>query len=435
MAELQPLKGIRYNRALVSNLAEVVTPPFDVISPQAQERYYARHPYNVIRLELTKPEGKEDALNNRYTQAAATYGEWRLNGVLRQEEQPAFYLYQQRFTYGGKPYTRTSLLARVRLEPWSAQIIFPHERTFPKAKDDRLQLLRATATQFSPLMALYEDPQARMRRLLAPYAANPQVQFIDEVHEQHLLQPITDEQQIALIQNFFAERPLFIADGHHRYETALNYRNEIRERRKGVTAADAVNYVMMALIDMQDEGLLVLPTHRLLYGLDTETLAKFTREHLAQFFTVEELPQQTGSEELVRQLAQAARRGPSMVIHTPRERFLLTINEQGREEMARSGHAAAWNELDVAIAHRLLVESLLGLRAEDITAGRYVRYVHEAEEALQAIRQGEAQAALLLNATPVQQISEVAQAGELMPQKATYFYPKLITGLVMNPLW
>jgi uncharacterized protein (DUF1015 family) len=435
MAELQPLKGIRYNRALVSNLAEVVTPPFDVISPQAQERYYARHPYNVIRLELTKPEGKEDALNNRYTQAAATYGEWRLNGVLRQEEQPAFYLYQQRFTYGGKPYTRTSLLARVRLEPWSAQVIFPHERTFPKAKDDRLQLLRATATQFSPLMALYEDPQARMRRLLAPYAANPQVQFTDEVHEQHLLQPITDEQQIALIQNFFAERPLFIADGHHRYETALNYRNEIRERRKDVTAADAVNYVMMALIDMQDEGLLVLPTHRLLYGLDEETLAKLTREHLAQFFTVEELSEEAGGDELVRQLAQAARRGPSMAIHTPQERFLLTINERGREEMAQSGHAPAWNELDVAIAHRLLVESLLGLRAEDITAGRYVRYVHQAEEALQAVRQGEAQAALLLNATPVQQISEVAQVGELMPQKATYFYPKLITGLVMNPLW
>ena len=435
MAELQPLKGIRYNRVVVGNLAEVVTPPFDVISAEAQQRYYARSPYNVIRLELTKSEAGDNALNNRYTRAAATYGEWRLKGVLRQQERPAFYLYQQRFTHDGKPYTRTSLLARVRLEPWSAQVVLPHERTFPKAKDDRLQLLRATATQFSPLMALYADPQARIRRLLAPYAANVEVQITDEANEQHLLQPITDEQQIALIQDFFAERQLFMADGHHRYETALNYRNEVRERRKDVSVADAVNYVMMALIDTEDAGMLVLPTHRLLHGMSAETLAKLTRENLEQYFTVEELQEGRGSEQLIRRLAEAGKQGPSMAIQTPEQRFLLTLNEGGRGQMAQSGHAPAWNELDVAIAHRLIVESLLGLRPEDITAGQYVRYVHEAEEALHAVEQGEAQAALLLNATPVRQISEVAQVGELMPQKATYFYPKLITGLVMNPLW
>lgn len=435
MAELQPLRGIRYNQALVGNLAEVVTPPFDVISAEAQERYYARNPYNVIRLELTKQEAGDNALNNRYTRAAATYGEWRLNGVLRQEERPAFYVYQQCFTHGGKSYTRTSLLARVRLEPWSAQVVLPHERTFPKAKDDRLQLLRATATQFSPLMALYADPQARLRRLLAPYAANPEIQITDEANEQHLLQPVIDEQQIALIQNFFAERQLFMADGHHRYETALNYRNEILARHKDMNEAEAANYVMMALIDTEDAGMLVLPTHRLLHSLSAETLAKLTRENMEQYFTVEELPQEVSSEQLIQRLAETGMQRPSMIIQTPQQRFLLTINERGRAEMAQSGHASAWNVLDVAIAHRLLMETLLGLRPEDITAGQYVRYVHEAEEALRVVAQGEAQAALLLNATPVQQISEVAQAGELMPQKATYFYPKLITGLVMNPLW
>ena len=435
MAELQPLKGIRYNREAVGNLAQVVTPPFDVISAEAQERYYARNPYNVIRLELAKEEAGDNTLNNRYTRAAATYGEWRLKGVLRQQERPAFYLYQQRFTHDGQPYTRTSLLARVRLEPWSAGVVLPHERTFPKAKDDRLQLLRATATQFSPLMALYADPQARMRRLLAPYAANPEIQITDEANEQHLLQPIIDEQQIALIQNFFAERQLFIADGHHRYETALNYRYETLERHRD---ANAANYVMMALIDTEDAGMLVLPTHRLLHGLDAETLAKLNRESLEQYFTVEALPPEAGSEQLVRRLAGAGQQGPSMVIQTQEQRFLLTLNERGRGKMAQSGHAPAWNELDVAIAHRLILESLLGLRPQQITAGQYVRYVHDAADALRAVEPGatgEAQAALLLNATPVQQISEVAQAGELMPQKATYFYPKLITGLVMNPLW
>ncbi len=435
MVELQPLKGIRYNRGVVGNLAEVVTPPFDVISPEAQERYYERNPYNVIRLELTKQEPGDNELNNRYTRAAATYGEWRLNGVLRQEERPAFYLYQQRFAHGVKTYTRTSLLARVRLEPWSAQVVLPHERTLPKLKDDRLHLLRATATQFSPIMALYNDPQARIRRLLEPYAAHAEIEITDEANEHHILQPITDERQIALIQDFFAGRQLFIADGHHRYETALNYRNEMHERHKDASAAEAANYVMMALIDIEDAGMLVLPTHRLLYGLSEQALGKLKRENLEQYFTVQELEQGTGSEELERWLAEAAKRGPSMVLQTPQHRFLLTLNERGRGQMAASGHARAWYELDVAIAHRLILEALLGLRPEEVTAGQYVRYVHEARAALQAVEQGQAQVALLLNATPVRQISEVALAGELMPQKATYFYPKLITGLVMNPLW
>ncbi len=435
MAELQPLKGIRYNRGVVGNLAEVVTPPFDVISAEAQERYYARNPYNVIRLELAKQEPGDNVLNNRYTRAAATCSEWRLNGVLRQEERPALYLYQQRFTHGGKTYTRTGLLARVRLEPWSAQVVLPHERTLSRPKDDRLHLLQATATQFSPIMAMYEDPQARIRRLLASYATRPEVEITDEANEQHTLQPITDEQQIILIQDFFSERQLFIADGHHRYETALNYRNEARERHKDMYAADAANYVMMALVDMEDAGMLVLPTHRLLHGLSAERLAKLNRERLEQYFSVQELEQGTGSEELEKRLAEASEQGPSMVIQTPHQRFLLTLNERGRGQMAESGHAAAWNELDVAIAHRLILETLLGLRPEEITAGQYVRYVHEAEAALHAVEGGEAQAALLLTGTPVRQISKVAQAGELMPQKATYFYPKLITGLVMNPLW
>jgi uncharacterized protein (DUF1015 family) len=438
MADVQPLPGIRYSSDIVGDLAQVVTPPYDVISAEDQARYYARNPYNVIRLELGKEESGDTSLNNRYTRAAAIFGEWRINNILRQDPVPCYYLYQQTFNHAGQTYTRTSLLVRVRLEPWSARVVLPHETTHSKAKDDRLKLLRACAANFSPIMSLYNDPQGRMRRLLAAYAANAQVQITDEVNEQHRLHPITDPTQSALILNFFSERQLYIADGHHRYETALNYREEIREQRRHIHEDDAVNFALMALIDVDDPGLLVLPTHRLLSGLSPEALSALSRQRLAQYFTVQELGTATPGEVILGQLAQSGEERPSFVISTPEQNWLLSLNDQGERRMEQSGHSAAWNGLDVAVVHTLLLEALLGIRQEDVTAGKYVSYTRDAQEALQAVKTGEAthvQAALLLNATRVRQICDVALADDRMPQKSTYFYPKLITGLVMNPLW
>src|SRR5437588_7291565 len=256
MAEVQSLRGIRYVSESVGNLAQIVTPPFDVISPEAQVRYYARHPLNVIRLELPQEQSGDTMLNNRYTRAAATLAEWRLKNILRQDATPRYYMYQQKFTHDGTTHTRTSLMARVRLEPWSARVVLPHEYTHSKAKDDRLQLLRACATNFSPLMALYDDPQSRMRQLLTAYAANAEITITDEVDEEHRLHPITDANQVAFIQNFFAGRQLYMADGHHRYETALNYREEVREQHNRLHPHDGVNFVLMALINADDPGFL-----------------------------------------------------------------------------------------------------------------------------------------------------------------------------------
>lgn len=435
MADVQPLRGIRYFREIVDDLSQIITPPFDVISAEAQERYYQRNPYNVIRLELGKQYPEDDSLDNRYTRSASTYAEWRLHGILRQESAPCYYLYQQEFTYSGKSYTRTSLLARVRLEPWSERIVLPHEHTLAKLKDDRLHLLRACATNFSPLMCMYDDPQSRIRRLLASYAEHPAIQIRDEVGEMHRLQPITDAAQIALIRDFFAERQLYIADGHHRYETALNYRNEVRAKRKELYRDDAVNFVMMALIDVDDPGFLVLPTLRMLFNLSSAMLSKLSPQPLGRYFTVRELDKGTADEWLVEQLAQAGAEQPSFVMSTADQNLLLTINEQGRQRMAESGHSEAWNDLDVAVAHMLVLEDLLGISAEDMTKGSYIRFTSEARDALQAVATGTAQAALLLNPTKVRQVVDVAQADDRMPQKSTYYYPKLITGLVLNPLW
>jgi uncharacterized protein (DUF1015 family) len=435
MADVRPLRGIRYNREIVDDLARVITPPFDVISLEAQERYYARDPYNVIRLELGRESASDTTLDNRYTRSVATFAEWRAQGVMRQDATPRYYLYQQRFTHGGKSYTRTSLLSRVRLEPWSARVILPHEGTMTKLKDDRLSLMRACAANFSPLMCMYDDPQGRMRRLLAPYAENAELQVTDEAGEEHRLHPITDVRQIELIQDFFAERQLYIADGHHRYETALNYRREVEERRHGLDPDDAANFVMMALIDVDDPGFLVLSTHRLLSGLSKEILEQLNAAQLSRCFNVQELANTIDGDELARRLERSGKEQPSFVISTPDQTLLLAINEQGRARMAQSGHSEAWNTLDVAIAQMLILEDLLDISQQAMMAAQYVRFTSEASAALQAVRTGQAQAALLLNATPLRQVCDVARADDRMPQKSTYYYPKLGTGLVINPLW
>src|SRR5579859_367691 len=436
MADVQPLRGIRYNGEAVGNLAQVVTPPYDVISPEAQVRYYTRGPYNIIRLELGLDEPGDTTLNNRYTRAASIYAEWRASSILRQDLSPCYYLYRQIFTHKGQTYTRTSLLARVRLEPWSARIVLPHEHTMAKPKDDRLKLLRACVTNLSPIMSLYNDPQGRIRRLLSSYAANAEVQITDEAQEEHRLQPITDVEQIALIQNFFEERRLYIADGHHRYETALNYRDELRAMRKHLDRDDAANFVLMALIDIDDPGLLVLPTHRLISRLGQDALSALSSQQLGRFFTVREMALGDYPPEApLHMLAQADHAAPSFVICTAEQSWLVSLNEQGKARMEQSGHSAAWNNLDVAVAHTLVLEELLGLTPADLTAGTHVSFTRDARQALQAVRQGEEQVALLLNPTRVRQICDVAEANDRMPQKSTYFYPKLITGLVINPLW
>lgn len=433
MAEVRPLRALHYIPAKVGDLARVITPPYDVINPEGQAKYYERSPYNSIRLELGKEEAGDNTLNTVYTRAAATLAEWRLQGILQQDESPNYYLYQQKFAHDGQHFTRTSLLARVRLEPWSARVILPHENTLAKAKDDRLKLYRACATNFSPIMCLYEDPQGRIRRLFSNYT--PEIQIIDEVGEEHHLHPITDTQEIALIQDFFTQRQLYIADGHHRYETALAYQREMLEQRRGLHPEDAVNFTLMALIDVDDPGMLVLSTHRILFNLSQEALASLSVQRLSTYFTVQALEGERSSNSMQSQLVQAGQQASALIVKTKERTLLLTLNEQGRERMASSGRSQAWNVLDVAIAQKLVLEDTLGLDAKDMTAGTHVRYTHNTEQALKALQDTDAQAVLLLNGTPLQQVCDVARADDRMPQKSTYLYPKLITGLVMNPLW
>ena len=355
MVDIRPFSGIRYAPDLYSNLASLITPPYDVISPEAQASYYSRHPNNIIRLELGQDEPHDDTLNNRYTRAAATLADWRLQEVIDQEAQPSFYLYRQRFHVGQADYWRTSLLVRVRLEPWEAKVVLPHEHTLAKPKSDRMKLLRACAANLSPIMSLYEDAAGAMQHLLKPLIQlPPQVACTDDAGEDHTLLPISDADLIAQIQRFFANRQLFIADGHHRYETALAYREELREMRKELHPEDAANFVLMALIAFEDPGLVILPTHRLIKALPAETIAGVL-DRLRRSFTIESVPANSMPDELLAALPAESAGAFILVLGDTAVR--LHVQPEGLRKMADTSRSAAWQTLDVAILQTLVLRT------------------------------------------------------------------------------
>jgi len=435
MAEVLPLKGLRYASGYASDMAALVTPPYDVISPAEQEAYYQRHLLNIIRLELGRQFPDDTSLNNRYTRAAALLAEWREQGVMVQESESGFYLYWQRFRIFGRPYTRLSLLGRVRLEPWDAGVVLPHEHTLAKPKSDRLRLLRACAANLSPVMALYEDAERILAVQLDELVKRaPEVSFVDDAGEEHGLVRVLEPQLIEYITTFFADRSLFIADGHHRYETALAYRDELDTARKGLGPNDPANFVLMALVALDDPGLVVLPTHRLIHQLAEAALSRLG-ERLTKVFSVELMDPAASVPELLEWLAEAGRTAPSFMLILPESTFLLSLRPEGAARMKSTGRSDAWQRLDVAILHTLVLGAELGLSEADVASGDYVSYTRDAHAAMHAVRTGEARCAVLLNPTPVTALRDVSLSGERMPQKSTYFYPKLITGLVLNPLW
>ncbi|HET9111176.1 MAG TPA: DUF1015 domain-containing protein [Ktedonobacterales bacterium] len=448
MADVRPLPGIRYVRE--TDLAAVVTPPYDVISPEAQARYYERSPENIIRLELGRDEPNDDELDNRYTRAATTFADWRLRGVLQQDA-PALYLYEQRFSALGGERRRLSLLARVRVEPWEAGVVLPHERTLSKPKSDRLKLMRATAATLSPIMALYDDPQGALAKALAkPLKRAPDATVRDEAGEEHRLWIIRDAALFERVTTFFRDRQLYIADGHHRYETALAYREELREARHELPLEDAANFTLMALSAIEDPGLVVLPTHRIVRGVPQERLAEFMRD-LDGLFETEPLIagplndlEEVAAQKVVHALAEASDGGKrtAFALIAPDGVRILRQTDTGRaamdERTGETAHASeAWRELDVAVLHELVLARGLSVSEQAIRTGEHVTYTRDAQTALDAVRTADdgAQLAFLLNPTPPAAIRDVARAGDRMPQKSTYFYPKLITGLLINPLW
>jgi uncharacterized protein (DUF1015 family) len=430
MADIIPFRGLRYNPEKNSNLASVVTPPYDIIDESAQARYYAENPANVIRLELGLIFPQDSSSNNRYTRAAQYLEKWQEDQTLLAEEKAALYLYQQEFNFRGEKVVRTGFVCGLKLEPYEKGNILPHEETLSKPKADRLQLMRATNSNFSSIFGLYSDEQKEAEKLLLEDVKEqePDINIIDEVGETHKIWVIKNEELIERIVALLADRPVYIADGHHRYETALEYYNEMKEQ--GLQGYD---YVMATLVNVFDEGLVVLPTHRLVGNIPGFKLDVFMNR-LADLFEIE-LYKDKNIGAFMQELESKASEHRVFGMYSGKDLYFLELkNPEQASDLLPDNKSAAWEKLDVALLDNIILDQLLGINEQKRRSQENLAYTRSEEWLMEQIDNRNYQLGFLLNPTRVEEIIAVAQARDKMPQKSTYFYPKLITGLIINNL-
>lgn len=425
MADLAPFRGLRYRLDGSGDLSAVIAPPYDVISPAQQDALYERSPYNVIRLEF----GREP-VPERYAAAARALAAWRAEGgVLAAEPVPALYRYEQRFRYAGGEYRRLALIGRVRLEPLERGGIRPHEYTMDRPKEDRLALLRATRTNISPVYALVNDAEHAFSRALREAAAVDSAAGTDLAGQLHRIEVITDPAAIAALSGALRGRTLYIADGHHRYETALAYRAEHPDD-------PAANWILMAVSAADDPGLLILPIHRLVRRRE---VPDDLEARLGLAFDSEDVGP-LSDDAVVATLAQGLRASPAdltlgaLGVRPGRALRLRLRDRAAVEARMPAERAPAWKALAVNVLQYGILEPLLGIGARAMQAGDQVEFTEDAGEAAAAVRDGRASLAFLVPPTRAAEIIAVADTGDRMPQKSTYFYPKLGTGLVLNAL-
>ncbi len=437
MAHLEPFRALRYDPSRVS-IPQVVTQPYDKITPEMQDGYYAASPHNLVRVILGKEHASDHTGENRYTRAARSFQDWRQQRIFLQDAQPSLYLYVQRFTAPGgtTELERRGIIALGRIEDYSAGVVFRHEQTLAKPKADRLELLRATRAHFGQLFTLYSDPAGEIDGLLAP-TSSPDLDTKDEYGVSHQVWKISDRAVVSRVQNKMRDKKLVIADGHHRYETALNYRNERRAAAGNPNhSPDAppapYELVMMTLVNMDSPGLVILPTHRVVHGLPSFSASAF-REEACPYFSVDEVDASVDAARAKVILREAGRMGTALLAVTADRVFLLD-----RAKLVSPQVFAGWSlrqqSLDVVQLHKCLLEGVLGISEEAIRDQKNVRYVRDIGEAMAQVRSGAANVAFLMNPARMAQVRDIALAGEVMPQKSTDFYPKLLTGLTIYAL-
>lgn len=425
MAEIKGYKGLRFNCEKAGKIEELVCPPYDIISDQQREEYIKTNPHNIIRLELPKGDDK-------YNKAAEILKDWLEKGILIKEEKPAIYIYEEEFTAYGEGKAIKGIICRVKLEEFSKGIILPHEFTLSKAKEDRLNLMKATNCNFSQIYSLYMDGgKNTLGKIDSLSKSEPDIQLQDNDNVTHRMWIIKDEKAIADICSDFADRKLYIADGHHRYETALNYRNYLREQGLA-KEGDACDYQMMMLVDMEHPGLVVFPTHRLVRNLDSFN-AERVIDGCKEYFDVTEHSDINTIESTLMELYNQGKKAYAFYCGGSSYK-LLVLKDTNIIKKLLPNASTATQQLDVTILHTLILEKIFGIDAENMAKQINLTYTKIFDEAISSVQQGNSQCAFILNPTRVSEIREVASNGEKMPQKSTYFYPKMITGLVMNQL-
>jgi len=430
MADIRPFHALRYNLQRVS-ASQVVTQPYDKITPAMQEKYYAASPYNLVRIILGRREQADNTVENVYTRAAALGREWRQEGILQRDSEPSIYSYSQTFKApSGTRFERRGFIALGRVEDYSAHVVYRHEQTLAKPKADRLDLLRATRTHYEQLFLLYEDSGEVDALLATPN--EPAIEVTDEYGVAHRVWQFSDPHVVNAVREKMRDKKLVIADGHHRYETALNFRNECREKNAASDPEAHYEFVMMTFVNMNDPGLLVLPTHRVVHSLPSFSFDEFKKSS-SRLFEVEEVEPGMDSARATALLGERGRGGTALLALAAHRALLLHSPKPGGAKYLE-GFSARQRSLDVVQLHKCLLEGVLKLSEESIRNQQNLSYLREASEAILQVRQGKANLAFLMNACPVQKVRDVALAGEVMPQKSTDFYPKLLSGLTAYAL-
>jgi uncharacterized protein (DUF1015 family) len=441
MADIFPFRAWRYDPQRVS-LPQVVTQPYDKISPQMQEHYYAVSPYNLVRIILGRPESGDNTEHNVYTRAADHFRDWRSRKILRQDLNPSIYAYSERFTPpgGGTPQERRGFIALGRIEDYAAKVVYRHEQTLAKPKADRLDLLRATRAHFELLFMLYEDSGEIDSLLAGTASTRPAIEVTDEYGVIHRVWQLSDARLIDSVRAQMRDKKLVIADGHHRYETALNYRDE---RRAAISANDSDpdprqaphEFVVMTFVNVNSPGLLILPTHRVVHGMTSFSADAF-RDSAQAFFDVEEVDPALDAARAAGMLRENGIARTVLLATTANRSFLLRTPRERKPAAAQvlSGVSARQQALDVVQLHKCLLEAVLKLSEESIRNQQNISYIRNADEALAQVRGGKANVAFLMNPCRVEQVRDIAFAGEVMPQKSTDFYPKLLSGLTIYAL-
>lgn len=412
-----PFKGLRYNVQKIGDITDVIAPPYDVIKPEERTELEARHPENIIRLILSQPQDEDTEKNNQYTRAAELMHGWMANNTLVQDPTPRYYIYDQSFTApDGKHYTRRAIIARVKLEPFENKVILPHEKTHAGPKIDRLNLMRTCHANLSPIFLLYQDTNGDIEQIMQDWTDDnpPEIDCPETFGSTHQLWCMENPDSNNKIQKLFSAKPLLIADGHHRYETALAFREEM-SRQRGINTALGYDYMMVNLVRMESPGLAVLAIHRLLSDLTTDQI-DHAIAGLPEVFEVHEID---SLDNLMTKLEGAKGKSPAVGMSTPDNKYRLLIP-----------HSASEGQLDVTLVQDTVISKLFKVE----TLADHISYTAYADDTVAHVKAGSDRVALLMNPTPVEQVLDVAKAGSVMPQKSTYFYPKMATGFVLNLL-
>ncbi|HEY40958.1 MAG TPA: DUF1015 domain-containing protein [Dehalococcoidia bacterium] len=436
MAEIHPFRGGHYNQSLVSDLSKVICPPYDVISPQLQRELYALSEYNFVRLEFGRELPQDTVGDNRYTRAKATLEQWLSEGILRIDETPAIYIHDHYFQFQERRHRRRGIIARVRLEEWESKVVRPHEGTLPGARRDRLDLLWALQANTSPVLAMYEDIGQQIAPILERESARkPVMRASGPDSERHDVWAITDEDIIRQIASNLSHQPLYIADGHHRYTSALTYRRERHSfSTTVVSTSEPYDFVMMTLVDLTDPGLVILAPHRLIRGIPRPLVDGLIAK-LEAFFEIDRLPLSTpGIWQRVDELTIDTDETRLVCFGPEQDNILILRVRDGADisSMMPSFHTELFQRLDVSIVDHVILEKLLEIDAADDEDK--VHYSHDRQSAVNRVLDQEYQLAFFLRPVKPQLVRTVADAGETMPRKSTYFYPKTPVGLVFYHL-